>query len=347
MRFASPMTTWTVGLLCFGMIASCGASDSRLLITLRTDYTPQDDFGEVRVTLERTHGEPLRASHSARGDYSAGRRVANFEVDPGTYSISVVLFDGGEEVAGEIVMRTLRGTENVLVDVCRVPRRCAFPVADGGIDGDVDGGLMDGGVFDAQTDVGLDAPDSCNPRAWYRDADGDDYGVLDDMVEACEAPDGYVGDPGDCDDANEERSPGESEECTGIDEDCDGQVDEDDVCNGCRPQHTAFGRYRICDRLEDREAAATACLDAGESLVEFDNLEEQEALMILSAPRGGHWIGLTGAGGAWRWASGGGASYMSWRDGHPRGIYECAALVSDEWVEVPCGSEYGFICEQP
>ena len=74
---------------------------------------------------------------------------------------------------------------------------------------------------------------------FYRDADGDGFGVdgdPDDMgidpairpIRACAPPSGYVLLAGDCDDAAPTAHIGSPEFCddNGVDEDCDGQVDE-------------------------------------------------------------------------------------------------------------------------
>jgi hypothetical protein len=62
---------------------------------------------------------------------------------------------------------------------------------------------------------------------WYRDADGDGYGDAGDEVVDCLEPEGYVEEPGDCDDADAAVNPGAEEVCNEIDDDCDGSVDED------------------------------------------------------------------------------------------------------------------------
>ncbi len=65
-----------------------------------------------------------------------------------------------------------------------------------------------------------------NPSWYYADADGDGYGV-GEAVPACEAPEGYGGGVGDCDDANPSAYPGAPETCrTGYDADCDGEVQD-------------------------------------------------------------------------------------------------------------------------
>ncbi len=63
---------------------------------------------------------------------------------------------------------------------------------------------------------------------YYRDADGDGYGTPNDVFAAkCSAPAGYVSAGNDCDDNNAAIHPGAIDDCDGIDNDCDGQVDED------------------------------------------------------------------------------------------------------------------------
>lgn len=55
---------------------------------------------------------------------------------------------------------------------------------------------------------------------YYRDADGDGYGVSTTTTAACFRPDGYAILSTDCDDARGSRYPGGTEVCDGIDNDC-------------------------------------------------------------------------------------------------------------------------------
>jgi hypothetical protein len=100
-----------------------------------------------------------------------------------------------------------------------------------GVDNDCDG----------QVDEGVQS-------TFYQDADGDGYGNPGATTEACSAPDGYVTDNTDCDDADDDVHPGATEVCNGIDDDCDGNVDE-----GCAPcirlTKTINGPYRTADAL--------------------------------------------------------------------------------------------------
>ncbi len=68
-------------------------------------------------------------------------------------------------------------------------------------------------------------PNPCPGVIWYRDWDGDRFG--DAEIDACAAPDGYTAAGGDCDDTDPLLHPGAVEACDGVDQDCDGAVDED------------------------------------------------------------------------------------------------------------------------
>ena len=64
-------------------------------------------------------------------------------------------------------------------------------------------------------------------NTFYADTDDDGFGDEGSTVEACDSPDGYVAVGGDCDDTTAESFPGNVEYCDGVDNDCDGDIDED------------------------------------------------------------------------------------------------------------------------
>jgi len=61
---------------------------------------------------------------------------------------------------------------------------------------------------------------------FYFDNDGDTFGDPANTIEACSAPAGYVSDNTDCDDDEVNSFPGNIEICDGLDNNCDGQIDE-------------------------------------------------------------------------------------------------------------------------
>ena len=80
-----------------------------------------------------------------------------------------------------------------------------------GVDNNCDG-VIDNDAIDAST--------------WYIDYDEDGFGASDYMLIACNQPSGYVANETDCDDAEANANPTTVETCDGIDNNCDGAIDE-------------------------------------------------------------------------------------------------------------------------
>jgi hypothetical protein len=128
-------------------------------------------------------------------------------LDPdGTATLDAVLGEGTWEVS----VTATDPTGEVGSDAVVVVLACVSDLCDG-VDDDGDGAIDE----DAATST------------WYADADGDGYGDPGVAVKACAAPDGTVANADDCDDEDEGVHPGATEACNGVDDDCDGEIDED------------------------------------------------------------------------------------------------------------------------
>jgi uncharacterized repeat protein (TIGR01451 family) len=70
---------------------------------------------------------------------------------------------------------------------------------------------------------------NCEILNWYQDSDGDGYGNAFVILSACEQPVGYVNSADDCDDANGQVYPGAPGTNEGVDNDCSGVLESDEV----------------------------------------------------------------------------------------------------------------------
>lgn len=139
------------------------------------------------------------------------------------------------------------GSEPKRVDACRAPQGYVGP--DTGFDCDDASAAVNPGA----TEVCNNIDDNCAggtdegfDKNWYRDGDGDGFGLSTDTMVSCAQPSGYVhqGTGFDCNDGNDAVKPGATELCNDIDDNCVGGIDENfadkgqpctnDVCNGQR-----------------------------------------------------------------------------------------------------------------
>ncbi|MEZ4320337.1 MAG: MopE-related protein [Myxococcota bacterium] len=74
---------------------------------------------------------------------------------------------------------------------------------------------------DGTPDDGLPTTD------YWEDLDGDGFGTGSPVDAACQPPPGFALASGDCDDDDDSAYPGGVEQCDGIDNDCDGLIDDD------------------------------------------------------------------------------------------------------------------------
>ena len=81
-------------------------------------------------------------------------------------------------------------------------------------------------LVDNDCDGSVDESSAIDAGLWYRDADGDSYGVSTTTTRSCARPSGYAAVSGDCNDGAVTISPAATEVCDSLDNDCDGSTDE-------------------------------------------------------------------------------------------------------------------------
>ena len=145
---------------------------------------------------------------------------------------------------------------------------------DASIDNDGDGmSEDDGDCDDTDASVYLGADEICDgldndcdgvvdndptdPYTYYQDLDQDGFGLDDTQYVGCdeEPPPGYASESGDCNDDNDQIHPEKEEECDGLDNDCDGTIDE-----GVVEQGTVYYLDNDGDGFGVIEDSVTSCV---------------------------------------------------------------------------------------
>jgi len=106
---------------------------------------------------------------------------------------------------------------------------------------------------DDDCDGAVDGPDSIDAADWYADTDADGFGDAATVTRACALPEGHTADDTDCDDTNAGIFPGAAEQCDGLDQDCDLDIDE------------GFGRFDFhadtdADGFGDPDVVVRGCM---------------------------------------------------------------------------------------
>lgn len=166
------------------------------------------------------------------------------------------------------------------------------------------------------------------------------------------------------------------EACDGLDNDCNGTVDDGDPCEpSCFASAQAGTGYMFCGVLTTLAEAAATCAQTGMTLIRIDDAAENEWVratafadpMVAASPffvLGGSDATLEGD---WRWPDGEafwsgdrngsavGGLYTNWEGREPNdlgvGAEDCMGMGPDgTWSDIRCsgtGSEMPFGCERP
>lgn len=107
---------------------------------------------------------------------------------------------------------------------------------------------------------------------WYPDKDGDGYGDADNPTIACVRPPDYIKDGSDCDDSSAAAKPGATEVCDGVDNNCDGEVDEDSAEDALNWYADTDG-----DGLGDRDDVLVACNQPSGYVLDDSDCDDTDA----------------------------------------------------------------------
>ena len=195
-------------------------------------------------------------------------------------------------------------------------------------------------------------------------ADGrfDDFNCLRQKAVLCEEPCAFTGDRdhdgmnhcgADCNDADNTVFPGAPEICgDGIDQNCDGQVDEGPNCDCFQFFHGPHG-YKICGGQRSYADARAACQAQGADLAVFETPGEANWVhdQVAGHSNADLWIGLEDRFqiDEWYWVDGNPPASPAWSPGQPDGggALDCAVQRADDglWDDQACDLTFGAICE--
>jgi hypothetical protein len=125
---------------------------------------------------------------------------------------------------------------------------------------------------DDDCDGEIDEDEAVDASTWYVDADGDGFGLDSYTSRSCTQSTGWADQGGDCDDGDSSVSPSGTEVCNGADDDCDGEIDEDEAVDTGTWYVDADG-----DGFGDDSTTVTACempsgfVVADETLLDCDD----------------------------------------------------------------------------
>lgn len=128
--------------------------------------------------------------------------------------------------------------------------------------------------IDNNCDGLIDDESASGARIWYADLDRDGYGDDGLTVIACTQPEGYAPNKWDCNESNDAIYPNAEELCDGVDNDCDGEVDENTAtdANAWYPDYDGDG-------FGDTELVKYACVAPTDYIQQAGDCNDHDPLI--------------------------------------------------------------------
>ena len=122
---------------------------------------------------------------------------------------------------------------------------------------------------DDDCDGATDGADAVDRTDWFADTDGDGFGDPATSVLTCASPTGYIADNTDCDDTDVAAFPGAIEYCNGVDDNCDGTVDESTAADATTWYTDADG-----DGYGNPDSPVEACVVPADASADFTDCDD-------------------------------------------------------------------------
>ena len=146
----------------------------------------------------------------------------------------------------------------------------------------------------------------------------------------------------------------EDASCDAVDDDCNGLVDDGDVCP-CPVFENRGSTYALCNATANWNDARAACQTYAYDLAVLSTAQEQAEVHDLVRARidNSYWIGLsdTAEEGVFAWVDGSRLTDDSWNVGEPNAAQpdeDCVhAQPMGTWNDARCVQTFRYLCEVP